>query len=170
MSPELSWAQIREAEDPIGGATHTVHIHAYTPHNETLGADAKLEMVIEGGVQVNAKRLRSDADVDLDIRADPGQHTMTVKVYANDQQVDTLSIEVDIPLEPEPDVVETAPDAGVTDLGGEIEPGPEDEPEPPVASSGGDRGGCAGGSEGRSPIAVLALLALCWARLTRRSS
>lgn len=170
LDPELSWAQIREADEPEGGATHTVHIHAYSPHNETLGADSKLELVIDGGVQVNAKRLRSDADVDLDIRADPGQHTMTVEVYANDKQLDTLSIEVDIPLEPEPDVIETAPDAGVTDLGGEIEPGPEDEPEPPAASSGGDRGGCAGGSEGSGPIALLALLAVCWARLMRRSS
>ena len=161
LDPELSWAQIREAEEPIGGATHTVHIHAYTPHNETLGADAKLELMITGGVQVNAKRLRSDADVDLDIRADPGQHTMTVEVYANDQKVDTLSIDVDIPEPVEADTVESLPDVVDQDLGPlDAGSGTAATESPPAAPSNRDSGCGAGGASGGLLWLSLVLFAL----------
>jgi hypothetical protein len=154
----LSWAEIRVAEEPIGGATHTVRIHAVNPHNEVLGADAKPELLVTGGVPVNPKRLRADGDLDLDVIAEPGQHTLKIEVYANDQLLDTLSFDVDIPLPSPSDVPQSMSDA---ETGGPGTPGDifeSPDAAPPVASSSGRSGGCAGGGSFESSLWLLGLL------------
>ena len=154
----LSWAEIHVAEAPIGGATHTVRMHAVNPHNEVLGADAKPELLVTGGVPVNPKRLRADGDLDLDVIAEPGQHTLKVEVYVNDQLLDTLSFDVDIPLASPSDVVQSTNDGETGGSGstGDVVESPD--AAPPVASSSGRGGGCAGGGNFGSALWLLGLL------------
>jgi hypothetical protein len=153
----LSWAEIRVAEEPVGGATHTVRMHAVNPHNEVLGADAKPEILVTGGVPVNPKRLRADGDLDLDIMADPGQHTLKVEVYANDQLLDTLSFAVDTPLPSPTDVTQGTNDAktGGPASTGDVSQSPDTSP--PAVSSSGRGGGCIGGGLSGSPLWLLGL-------------
>lgn len=166
----LSWTQLTAAVDPIGEATHTVHVHPSNPHNEVLGVDVKVELLVTGGVPVNPRRLRSDGDLDLDIRADPGQHTLTVEVYTNDMHLDTLSLEVDIPLPSAADAGGSLSDLGTEDLGPGQETGPSGEPEPPVPSDSGRDGGCAGGAGSTLPLGWLGLLGALWTRFHGRAS
>lgn len=163
----LSWTEVREADEGTSQATHTVQVHASNPHNEVLGSDAKVDLVITGGVQVDIKRLRDNGDIDVDIRADPGQHTMEIEVFLNDQELDKLSVEVDIPIEPELDVPDATPDAGGSDVSAPADV--SDLSAEPAASSESRGGGCSGGGQSTAPLALLLLALWGWPRTRERT-
>jgi hypothetical protein len=174
FSPEFSWASLSAIEDSVldddeenahgAGVTHTLHVHANNLHDEPLGADALIELHVTGGQVVGPKLLLPLGDLQTEIAADPGQHALTVEVLVNGTILDTLNMDVDLPV-PEKDagVVDTA-DAGVVDT---ADAG-DSAVQPP--SGGGGGGGCDLGGDGPPAWwAVLMVLGLVYHRRWRPS-
>ena len=92
---------------------------------------------------------------------------MEIEVFLNDQELDKLSVEVDIPIEPELDVPDATPDAGGSDVSAPADV--SDLSAEPAASSESRGGGCSGGGQSTAPLALLLLALWGWPRTRERT-